>query len=120
MSPSLNDALFKALNGVGGKAVDAVNDFTRAKLREESFYRQIFDPPLGAIFHGLRWEIQREAALSPRARWKEKHRKQRRERRDGPPTVESSLDTAVDVLQTVFSRLEKIEQTYGWGITETL
>lgn len=42
----LNETLFEALNNPGmyKQAVDAVNDFTRTKMREDGFYRRILPP----------------------------------------------------------------------------
>jgi hypothetical protein len=42
----LNDTLFEQLQtpGMEKKAIDAVNDFTRTKMREDGFYRRIMPP----------------------------------------------------------------------------
>ncbi len=42
----LNDTLFEQLstNGMEKQAIDAVNDFTRIKMREDGFYRRIMPP----------------------------------------------------------------------------
>ena len=42
----LNDTLFEQLNtpGMEKRAADAVNDFTRTKMREDGFYRRILPP----------------------------------------------------------------------------
>jgi len=44
----LNEALFERLGSrapiLEKQAVDAVNDFTRAKMREDGFYRRIMPP----------------------------------------------------------------------------
>lgn len=45
-SQLLNDTLFEQLQtpGMEKKAIDAVNDFTRTKMREDGFYRRIMPP----------------------------------------------------------------------------
>ena len=42
----MTDALFEQLDtpGMQKQAIDAVNDFTRTKMREDGFYRKIMPP----------------------------------------------------------------------------
>ena len=64
----LNEALFEMLGSrapvLEKQAVDAVNDFTRAKMCEDGFYRRIM-PPVPISNDDLRGAVLRSGRQAP-------------------------------------------------------
>ena len=121
----MNDKLFASLVPHEAIVCDAVNEFTRRKLRERGVIEDLLDPTVGLLFRARRAHQARLAALSPRERWYEQRHARRLERyyrsQHGPDyrPGDSYDDIAQRFANYLFAVLELCERTYGFGLTET-
>jgi hypothetical protein len=118
---TLNNQLFQQLSktpqGVE-MAVDAINSFTRYKMREVGIMTMILEgPSIRWMIGYMRWLAgERYAYETAREYWKARNRIVRQIRSGRRVVNNDNIETVQRTINLIFGALEEIERTYGFGM----